>query len=205
MGVQGFEGEVSRIAEKLTQESQPFHVLGYSMGSRVALGLALRYPSVVGRLTLVGVNPGLTNESDRRARARWEAEWIELLRQSSIEEFERKWSALPLFQTQSQLTTPEARAKQRQIRRSHCPAGLAVALETLGLASMPNLWPELVHIEVPTLLVVGEHDPKFRAIADAMVEQVPRAQLAVLEGAGHNPLLEAPERLRALLETVTRP
>ncbi len=55
---------------------------------------------------------------------------------------------------------------------------------------MDPLWDALPSLEVPVTLAVGERDEKFRAIAERMAAVLPRAEIAVVEGAGHAAQLE---------------
>jgi 3-oxoadipate enol-lactonase len=60
--------------------------------------------------------------------------------------------------------------------------------------------PELGAVRVPTLVGVGEHDkPDFRAIAERLARELPDAELAVIQGAGHLPSMEQPEATAALI------
>ena len=61
---------------------------------------------------------------------------------------------------------------------------------------MDPLWDALPSLEVPVTLAVGERDEKFRAIAERMAAVLPRAEIAVVEGAGHAAQLEAAWRGR---------
>ena len=60
----GFDAVVDHLAAALDPE--PHGVVGYSLGARLALGLAVRHPRRVERLLLVGVNPGLDDEGFRK-------------------------------------------------------------------------------------------------------------------------------------------
>jgi pimeloyl-ACP methyl ester carboxylesterase len=64
-------------------------------------------------------------------------------------------------------------------------------------------WPEtapLSTLAVPTLVVVGDEDkPDFRAIAEHLADEIPRAELAVVPGAGHLVGVEQPDALNRLL------
>ena len=60
---------IDAFAERLPARA---HVVGYSMGARIALGLAARHPARVASLVLVGVDPGLLDDTERRARRAWE-------------------------------------------------------------------------------------------------------------------------------------
>ena len=193
-----YEEEIERQAAQLRQLGCAVHVVGYSMGARLALGLALAHPGLVARLSLIGVNPGLMSESERCERRAWEQSWIHLLQTEGVRAFERKWSQLPLFSSQRQLPETVLR-RQRASRENHTAAGLSHALSVLGLAAMPNLWAKLSRLGMKTELVVGALDEKFRNIALEMADRVPSLRVFALPGIGHNPLIEAPQVIRGRL------
>jgi pimeloyl-ACP methyl ester carboxylesterase len=65
---------------------------------------------------------------------------------------------------------------------------------------MPDHGPRLAGIDVPVGLVAGERDAKFRALAEAMAEGLPRGRLHVVPDAGHNVVLEQPAEIARLLQ-----
>lgn len=103
-----------------------------------------------------------------------------------------------MFASQRELP-PAARAEQERIRRSHHPLGLARAMRAVGLAAMPDYRPWLDRVRTPTRLVAGERDAKFRRLAGEMAERMPRADVVVVEDAGHNVVLEQPEVVARLI------
>jgi pimeloyl-ACP methyl ester carboxylesterase len=66
----------------------------------------------------------------------------------------------------------------------------------------------LAGLRVPALVIVGEQDEPFRGDAERMAATIPGARLAVIDGAGHSPQFEAPERwwevLSAFLDEIDR-
>lgn len=194
-----FEAEVTRLAQLLPAAGAA-HVLGYSLGARLALGIALHAPERVARLTLVSGHPGLGSEAERSARRAADAAWIEILETRGLEAFVDAWQAQPLWASQAQLP-PDVRRRKREERLSHRAAGLAHSLRVVGLAEMPDYTERLRELRIPVCLVAGESDTKFRALAERMAEQVTQAELALVPGAGHDLLLERPE---AIAELVSR-
>ena len=78
----------------------------------------------------------------------------------------------------------------------------AAALEREN-EELPN--PDLGAISTPTLVAVGANDnADFRAIAERLARELPNAQLAVIEGAGHLPSMERPEETAALVRSFLR-
>lgn len=189
-GVHSFADEVQRLARALPDA--PVHLAGYSLGARMALGVALACQTRVARLTLVSAHPGLADETARAERRRADAVWCELLEAHGIERFVDAWEPQALFATQTKIK-PELRARHRAGRLSRDPNGLARSLRTVGLAEMPDFGPELAKLRVPVTLVAGELDSKFSALARDMHGRFSRARLVVVPGAGHDLLLEAPD------------
>jgi 2-succinyl-6-hydroxy-2,4-cyclohexadiene-1-carboxylate synthase len=189
--VTGFEDEVDRLAQ-LAPADEPLHVVGYSLGARLALGIALRYPERVARLTLISGHPGLSSEGEQRARRAADSIWIELLLGRGVLAFVDTWETQPLWATQAQL--PEsARARRRAERLSHDPAGLSRSLRVTGLGEMPNYAERLAELEMPVSVLAGDLDLKFSALARSMAECLRHPTLEIAPGAGHDLLLERPE------------
>lgn len=193
-----FEGNVDQVALRVGEVGSSVHLVGYSLGARIALGLLASHPSLVASATLVSVNPGIDSEKERRARLASDCTWAELLRTDGIEAFVQAWERLPLFASQRRLAGQVTR-EQRTLRLAHNAEGLARALEGMGLGQMPNLGPTLANTSVRVQLVVGELDSKFVALARQATSRNPRIRLHVLPQCGHNPLLEAPSELARLL------
>ncbi len=197
--VDAFEDEVDRLAAAVRNRGiTDAHLAGYSMGGRLALGLLVRYPELFASATLIGASPGLADPAERAARAARDREWARLLDEEGLDTFVAAWEALPLFATQAALD-PERLRRQRAVRRSHDPRGLARSLRAVGLARMPDYRPRLADVDRPVRLVIGERDPKFRALAREMAERLPRATVTVVPGVGHNIVLEAPAEISGLL------
>ncbi len=198
-GIDRFEDEVDRLAAAIRQDDpRPRHLAGYSLGARVGLGLLVRHPALFRSATLIGANPGLTDPAEREDRAARDERWARLLETDGLDTFVAAWEALPLFATQEALPG-DTLDRQRRIRRSHDPRGLARSLRVAGLARMPDYRSRLGDIDVPVRVIAGARDAKFRALASEMAERLPRAALTLVPDAGHNVVLERPTEIAALL------
>jgi 2-succinyl-6-hydroxy-2,4-cyclohexadiene-1-carboxylate synthase len=190
-GVTRFEDEVDRLA-MFASEAGPLHVVGYSLGARLALGLALRHPLRVQRLTLLSAHPGLSSDAERTARRASDAAWCELLRTRGVPAFVEAWQAQPLWASQARLPATTRTQKQKE-RLSHSASGLCRSLQVTGLAEMPNYLGGLAQIQAPTTVIAGALDEKFSNLAEAIGLHIPGARLEIIANAGHDLLLERPD------------
>ena len=176
------------------------HLLGYSMGGRLALVLALRYPERFSSLILESASPGLADDMARAERKRRDHELADKIEAHGIEWFVDYWERLPIWESQSRLPKTVLRSQCNQRLRNK-PLGLANSLRGMGTGAQPSLRSELTDLKLPALLVAGELDDKFRRTNMCMAESISRAQMAVIASAGHNVHLEQPERFYDLLRS----
>jgi 2-succinyl-6-hydroxy-2,4-cyclohexadiene-1-carboxylate synthase len=161
--------------------------LGYSLGARWALGVALADPAVVRSLVLVGGTAGIADAAERaRRRAEDEARAAQL-EEVGVDAFVQEWVHLPLF-----AGVPEER-RCVEARRSNTVAGLASSLRLTGQGAVAPMWDRLGAIRVPVLVVAGAEDRTYAALGERLVAALPSATLAVVPGAGHAAHLEQPE------------
>jgi 2-succinyl-6-hydroxy-2,4-cyclohexadiene-1-carboxylate synthase len=194
-----FEAEVDRIAALVRgADLEGVHVLGYSLGARMALGLIVRHRALFARATLIGVNPGLDGDALRAQRALDDERWCRLIDNEGVAAFADAWQNQPLFASQARLSC-DLLDEQRRIRISHDPAGLVAALRQLGLARMPSYRSSLAALDLPVTLAAGELDAKFCAIARELSQSLRAGRLVIAAGRGHNLLLEDPELIGELL------
>jgi 2-succinyl-6-hydroxy-2,4-cyclohexadiene-1-carboxylate synthase len=195
-----FQDAVDRIAARLPDRA---HLVGYSMGARVALGLAARHPAKAASLLLVGVHPGLEDDLERRARRASDEELARDLETGDLARFVDSWETQPLFATQRALPDP-VRERRRAERVAHHPAALAWSLRALGLGAMPPAWTALCDLAIPVHLVTGARDEKFTQIARRVLERAPSSVHTVIGGVGHDVGLESPRALASVVRTVQR-
>jgi 2-succinyl-6-hydroxy-2,4-cyclohexadiene-1-carboxylate synthase len=166
-----------------------FTLAGYSMGGRIALHVALAMPMQVQRLVLIGASPGLEDPDDRVARREQDEQLADAIEGMSITEFAERWARTPVLAG----APPEVARRAHADRLRSTPAGLARALRGLGTGTLEPVWARLGELDLPVILVVGEHDEKFRAIAAAMADELPQARIVVAADCGHAVHLEAPD------------
>lgn len=172
--------------------------LGYSLGGRVALALALAAPDRVRRLVLESASPGIAAPEERAKRRAADEALADRIAKEGMERFVDAWMDQPLFASLRRLG-PAWWARERARRLGGSPVGLANSLRALGQGAQEPLWNRLAEIRAPTLLVSGSLDTKYAAIMDRMAAAMPHARRAVVPDAGHAVHLERPE---AFLQTV---
>ncbi len=186
-------GDLLAILDQL--EMGTFHLLGYSMGGRVALHLALAAPERVRTLILESASPGIEDAQEREARRRQDERLAQRLEEEGIEWFVSYWENLPLFASQKSL--PHAtRQRLRAQRLAQRPQGLAGSLRGMGAGVQAPLHDRLRELQMPVLLVTGELDEKYQHLAQWMVGQLPRGIWRSIPGAGHTVHLEQPSRFQ---------
>ncbi|MFS0864434.1 2-succinyl-6-hydroxy-2,4-cyclohexadiene-1-carboxylate synthase [Fredinandcohnia sp. 179-A 10B2 NHS] len=168
------------------------NVLGYSMGGRLALALALLYQERVSSLILESSSPGLRNEEERESRIELDRILANMIEEKGIKEFVSHWEGIPLFASQKRLSV-EKRDNIRSQRLRNNPLGLANSLRGMGTGSQPSYWEQLSTLSVPTLLICGEFDSKFCLLADNMSKTIPNATVKKIKDAGHAIHVELPE------------
>jgi 2-succinyl-6-hydroxy-2,4-cyclohexadiene-1-carboxylate synthase len=172
----------------------PVTLLGYSMGGRVALHVALAHPDLVQRLVLVGATPGIEDDAERAARRTADEALADRIEAIGVPAFLDEWLALPLF---AGLAPEQA---HRPERMANTAAGLASSLRLTGTGTQEPLWDRLGELTMPTLLVTGALDPKFTNIARRMLPRLGGpAEHVVVPDAGHTAHLEQPDRFSAEL------
>jgi len=176
----------------------PAAVVGYSLGARVALRMALDRPDSVRSLVLLSPSPGIADPHARAARREQDETLARQLERAGLAAFVDAWEAQPLFATESELPAT-ARVNIREMRLRNDPAGLAASLRGAGQGSMAPLHEDLPRIGVPSLVVAGERDAVGVERARKIAGAIPGARLVVLDGLGHAVQREAPAVVERLI------
>lgn len=179
-------------------EAQKADVLGYSMGARIALRLALDHPAAVRRLVLESPSAGIADPVERDRRRAADEALAGTIERDGVAAFVDRWEGQPIFASHAALPAA-ARERLRRQRLGHTPGGLANALRGAGQGAMTQLHGRLGKVRAPTLVVVGSLDPVGRERAAVVAGGIRGARLEVVEGAGHNPHLERPAVFRRLV------
>src|SRR3982751_5099715 len=169
------------------------NIAGNSFGTRVAQCFALHYPERVIRLAMTGIGIGPKGMGeDEKAK-------IVATREAQIAKggygFGARVDALL-----AKGASPQTKAMVADVLRATNPRGFMHGVK-LGLADGYD--PEIVAAKVtaPVLMISGNED-RVNPIdknAAVLAKAMPQARLEILDGAGHLPEVEAPEKVNALL------
>ena len=181
-------------ADLLAQSFGPAAYVGYSMGGRVALHVALRHPGLVRGLLLFGATPGLDSEQDRIERRCADEKLAQDIEAIGVPAFLERWLSSPLF-----ATLPRT-AQDLTLREQNTVEGLASSLRLSGTGTQASLWPYLNTIRIPTIVAAGDRDQKFTQIGNSIVERIgDSATFATVVDAGHSCHVEQPDKAADLL------
>lgn len=164
--------------------------VGYSMGGRLCLHLALARPELVRRLVLLGVHPGIEDDAERAARRTADEALATSIERDGVDAFLERWLGRPLF---AGLAEPGPRQRD--------PSVLTTCLRRLGTGGQEPLWSRLAELSMPVLVVAGERDEKYVDLGGRIATGIgDNARFAVVTGAGHAAHLERPDAFRALVQ-----
>jgi len=186
--------DFAATASRLGDDGGRAVYVGYSMGGRLCLQLALDRPELVERLVLVSASPGIADPSERASRCAADEELAAGIERDGVDAFLERWLAQPLF-----ASLPPEHA-DLDARRANTVERLTHQLRALGQGAHPPNWERLHEVEVPCALFVGSRDTKYVAIAEQMAGPL-RANMRVLSERGHACHLESPWEFASLLRS----
>ena len=173
------------------------HLVGYSMGGRLALHVAAARPERILSLLTIGAHAGLDEEA-REGRRRGDEALAQRIENDGLEAFVNYWSSLPLF-VGLERRGPSFLAQVRAARIDNHVAGLAESLRGMGAGAMRPVWNELGRVKVPATFVAGQLDHGYAASARRLAASVNEGRVVIVERAGHTVHQERPEAFSRLL------
>ena len=173
------------------------HLLGLSAGSWFAFELYRSHPHLPASLILASAYAGWAGSlPPGEAQRRLHQVLADLDRPPDT------WVGGLLPTMLSPSAAPELAEELVQIMSAFHPAGSRVMVRAFAEADYRDVLPR---IDVPTLLLHGERDVRSPLpVAQALADQIPRAELVVLRGAGHMCNLEDPDGFNAAVRSFVR-
>ena len=173
------------------------HLVGYSMGGRLALHVAAHRPERLLSLLTIGAHAGL-DEDAREGRRQGDEALAERIEKDGLEAFVDHWSALPLF-SGLQRRGAAYIAHVRAERMKNHVAGLACSLRGMGAGVMEPVWDRLTGAEFGCTFVAGQLDHGYVASARRLAGSVPKGRTVIVPRAGHAVHQERPDAFARVL------
>jgi 3-oxoadipate enol-lactonase len=171
------------------------HLVGLSMGGRIAQDFYALFPQHVATLTIVASFTGFQNfsEADRQ-------KFLSLRLKPLVEEGKEPRDIAPVVART--LCSPNATEEQYQrLVASMAALHKGSYVKTVKATTLYNRTAELDRIAVPTLLVFGEADTLTTpAMGQEMHSRIKGSKLVVVPKSGHLVNLEQPDAFEAALE-----
>lgn len=169
--------------------------VGYSMGARLSLRLALDRPDLVDRLALLSGTPGTRTAGERETRRAEDERLAQEAERVGVPAFIDRWLDQRLFEA---LPRDAAMVDDRVL--GNTVQRIAHQLRALGQGAQEPLWGRLAGLEMPVLILSGAYDRKYSEVAEQMVAAIgANARHEVVARAGHAAHLERPDEVAQLL------
>ena len=174
--------------------------IGYSLGGRLCLTAALSNAKQVKRLVLISATAGIEESTERQSRIASDEQLANRITQIGVSAFVDEWLALPMFAGLTHATN------QRDLRLNNTAIALASSLRLCGAGKQQPTWSRLGELKMPVLLIAGERDTKFVALATRMAESIgSHANLKIIPNCGHTPHLEQSEQFLEVTKHFLKP
>jgi 2-succinyl-6-hydroxy-2,4-cyclohexadiene-1-carboxylate synthase len=164
---------------------------GYSMGGRLALHAAVRWPDEFAAVATVGASAGIEDAEARQARREADEDLASWIESHAIDDVVDRWERNPVFASQP----PELVEAQRPGRLKHDPLNLAKLLRTAGQGAQDPIWQKVEALDLPRLAIAGENDKPYAEAATRLAG----GAAVLVPGAGHAAHLEQPDLVAAAL------
>lgn len=177
-----FSADLLRVLDFFGEKKA--HLVGLSMGGRIARNFALRHPERLKSVVLANTTPGFAS-----------------LGPEGVKKFVEDRKKLDPEAAAAKLISPNARPGAREeliasLRAVHRES----YLKTVEASTVQDVAAPIENIRAPTLVITSEDDRLYTPeIARDMARRIPGAQFAMIEGAGHLSNLEQPERFNKLV------
>ncbi|KAJ8774552.1 hypothetical protein K2173_016998 [Erythroxylum novogranatense] len=166
---------VAEMLYKLIQQIAPgnFTIIGYSMGSRLALHMTLRFGDKINGAVIISGSPGLKNATARKVRKAKDDCIARCLAVYGLQVFLNSWYSGELWESFRNHPRFGEIIASRLLHDD--VQSLAKNLSEMSIGRQQPLWEDLKHCATPLLIVVGEKDRKFKEIAYQMRETMDKA------------------------------
>jgi len=161
------------------------HLVGYSMGGRLAVGFSIERPERVASLVTIGANAGIVDGWERKERRAKDEDLASRILEDGLARFVDHWMQHPILSATIERRGADWARISRERRLEGTAHGYANALRGAGQGAQPNYWQRLDEINVPSFFIAGKQDPKYSAIAESLAAEVGDGRFVLIDDAGH--------------------
>lgn len=191
--------DLERAADHLAATLPAGMWIGYSMGGRHLLHVALQHPERCSGIVLISATAGIDDPAERAARRTADDATAERIERIGVRSFIEDWIAQPMF-----ADVPFSQTDLDE-RCTNTATGLASSLRLAGTGTQRPLWAECASLTMPALIITGALDAKFTTLGERLERCLPNAERVVIPDAGHALHLSATDRFAdAVSEWITQ-
>ncbi len=167
------------------------HLVGLSLGGRIARDFALRHPRRVATLVLANTTAGFDTLTPEQVEAFIRSRRVPLESGRTLRELAPELAQNLMSPAAVPGAYPRLLASMAALRKDSY-------LKTIEASTREDRGARIEAITAPTLVVTSDEDRLYpAALAEDMARRIPGARLAIVRGAGHLSNLEQPEAFNA--------
>lgn len=174
-------------------EDRPRVLLGYSLGSRLAMYLLSQNPTMWDGAILVSPNPGLQSDQEREERLMIDAKWADKFEMADWQELMLEWNAREVFKNDTISLKREESEYSRKI--------LSSVLKVWSLSKQRDFREFLNNLQIPVLWITGSEDSAYEKYTSQIALQHPHSKKISFPSAGHRVPWQQPKRFMCEIET----
>ncbi len=175
----------------------PCDVVAYSLGGRVALHTAFKYPNLFKSLIVLAASPGIHCSTEKQARLAWDKIKIKQIKSKALIQFlDEDWYSLSLFKEFRACPAYEEAFTQRC---SHNPVSIAQTMLALSPVMQSSLWAKLDYLPLHFTYIYGLLDSKHADIGKKIKNLNPQSKIVGVPDCGHVIHIEKPAILADIL------
>jgi len=169
---------VAQLADEIPDRSI---LVGYSMGARLSLALALSNPEACAGLVFCSGNPGIEDPQQRDLRYANDCKIADRIESEERREFLQHW-----YSESTVFKSLTAGVRDDEIARKAARTGddWSAILRTYSVAKQPNFWPRLSDLSMPVLAIAGIQDRKYAQVISRM-GGLPQIDARIVPACGH--------------------
>lgn len=188
-----WDAGVGQLAADLPDRSL---FVGYSMGARLCLAIALSRPEICAGLVFVSGNPGIEDESARDTRYAGDCKIADRIDAQPRRDFLHSWyTESTVFRSLS----PDVRDDEIERKSMASSNDWSDILRTYSIGRQPDFWSRLSELQVPVMAIAGMLDRKYANIILRM-GTLPTISARIVPACGHIVHREQPHVFLRLLQ-----